>query len=186
MKTKAQQYGLHLLLLLLSFQCFAEQDFRVDDVEGTWRNGVYHVDIKITSLLSNHALEALHKGVALTIVLDVFVTKSRRYWLDKQVASLGQRYVLRYHALSDQYLIENLNSGVKEGFSSLQMALAMMGDIDDLPILDWRNVRSSERYYARARVRLDLDALPVPLRMFAYFMPGWQLSSDWYIWTLRM
>ncbi|VAW88651.1 hypothetical protein MNBD_GAMMA16-1179 [hydrothermal vent metagenome] len=183
---RAQQYCLLLLLLLSPFKSFAEQDFKVNDVEGMWRDGVYHIDIRITSLLSGNAIEALHKGVALTIVLDVYVTKSRRYWLDKQVASLSQRYVLRYHALSDQYLIENLNSGVKESFSSLQTALDVMGDIDDLPILDRRNVQASERYYARARVRLDLDALPVPLRMLAYFMPNWQLSSDWYIWTLRM
>jgi len=185
MKTKTQQYLL-FLLILLPFQCFSKEDFKIDSIEGTWRDGIYHVDVTITSLLSNNAMEALHKGVALTIVLDVYVTKSRRYWLDKQVASLGQRYVLRYHALSDQYLIENLNSGVKESFSSLQVALGVMGDIDDLPILDRRNIRESKRYYARARVRLDLDSLPVPLRIRAYFMPGWQLSSDWYIWTLRM
>ena len=178
--------SLLLVLILLPSYSFAEKEFRVHNVEGAWHDDVYHVDVTITSQLSNKAIEALHKGVALTIVLDVHVTKSRRYWLDQHVASLEQRYVLRYHALSDQYLTENINSGVKESFTSLQVALAVIGDIDSLPILDRRNVGPKERYYARARVRVDLDSLPVPLRVFAYFMPEWRLSSDWYIWTLTM
>ncbi|NOY73249.1 MAG: DUF4390 domain-containing protein [Gammaproteobacteria bacterium] len=185
MNYRIPQY-LFLILLLLPLQSFAEQKFSVDDVAGAWRGEIYHVDVTLTSVLSDKAIEALHKGVALTLVLDVEVTRSRRYWPDKQVASLAQRYVLRYHALSDQYLIENLNSGVKESFSSLQVALDLIGDIHDLPILDRRSIQPTERYYARARIRLDLDALPVPLRMFAYFISEWQLSSDWYIWTLRM
>ena len=43
--------------------------------------------------------------------------------LDASVAALEQRYELSYHALSQRYLVRNLNTGEQQDFGSLQAAL---------------------------------------------------------------
>ena len=43
------------------------------------------------------------------------------------------------------------------------------------------------RLHDRVRVRavLEIESLPTPLRLAAYFNPAWRLSSDWLSWPLQ-
>jgi hypothetical protein len=43
---------------------------------------------------------------------------------------------------------------------------------------------SDERYEGALRARLDIEALPAPLRVFAYLSDDWRLTSEWYTWPL--
>ncbi len=167
-------------------QSVAADEFAVRNVDTVWLDDVYQLSADVYCPLSAQPVEALRKGVALTISLDIDVTKGRRYWLDEKVASLEQSYELRYHALTDQYLLTNLNSGVQHSFPSLQTALDVLGNIVDLPLLDRQLLEPDEDYSGRVRIRLDLDSLPAPLRLIAYFTPGWRQASDWYVWKLTM
>jgi len=101
------------------------------------------------------------------------------------VARLRQRYVLRHHALSERFVIEHRNTGERRSFRSLGAALRALGTLRAIPILDRRILRVGGAYDARLRARLDVEALPVPLRPLAYVDRDWRLlRSAWYRWRL--
>jgi hypothetical protein len=62
--------------------------------------------------------------------------------------------------------------------------LAALGHVDALPLIDAQLLDKQDRYEVQLRARLDLDALPRPLRTVAYITPDWRLVSDWYQWRL--
>lgn len=160
-------------------------DLTIESVTPQWQENVYQLDARIHYNLNAPALEALRKGVAIVMVLDVEVfQQSPWYWPEKTIASLEQRYQIKYHALTERYLLTNLNTGVQSGFPSLQSALDVLGGVMGLPVLDRQLLEEGTAYAARMRARLDLDALPAPVRLLAYVTPGWRQSSDWYEWKL--
>lgn len=46
-------------------------------------------------------------------------------------------------------------------------------------------LRRDETYVGAVRLRLDTSQLPKPFQVNALGSREWQLSSDWYRWTLR-
>ena len=159
--------------------------FTVREAHTRLLDGVYQLYGQIDHVLSPPVQEALENGLPLTIEIQVEVL--RDYWgvWDHAVASLSQRYQIQYHALSRQYLVKNLNSGAQRTHSSEASALAALGAISELPILDQRLLATDEYYSARVRSRLDIEALPTPLRLTAYLDKRWRQSSDWYTWPLQ-
>ena len=53
-----------------------------------------------------------------------------RYLPDAEVASLQQSYELSYHALSQRYLLRNLNTGEQQDFGTLQASLDRLAALD--------------------------------------------------------
>lgn len=123
---------------------------------------------------------ALTSGVPLTMKLEVEVFTPRRWWWDRRLASVERRYVLRHHALTEQFILRNLNSGRQQSYDTLPQALEALGTIARLPILDADALPAESGSYARLRVQLDVEALPVPLRPQAYLQSSWAFSSDWH------
>lgn len=105
--------------------------------------------------------------------------------MDEKIAAIEQRYQLSYRALSRQYLIKNINTGVQSSFPTLQAALDTLGAVVNFPMLDGQLIDPGEAYTAQLRARLDIEELPVPMRVLAYIYPGWRLKSEWYSWSLR-
>jgi hypothetical protein len=145
---------------------------------------VYHLDARLEYHFTPVALTALENGVALTLMLDIEVYQPRRYLWDDVVASLEQRYEIQYHALANQYLLRNLNSGSQFVYSSLDETLATLGRLQRVPVIDAHLLKPDAHYMVRVRSRLDLESLPVPLRLKAYISSEWWLSSGWYSWDL--
>jgi len=177
--------GLVLLasLLLGTGVAEAKKPFEIRTASSRLADGVWFASADIDYRLSDDALEALQNGVALTIQLQIEVTRVRRFWTDAQVASLQQAYLLRYQPLSERYVVRNLNSGDHKSFATLFSALNDMGRIVDLPIID-ASVLSDARYEISMRAVLDQNTLPGPLRLLAFWGEGFRLVSDWYTWTL--
>ncbi len=172
-----------LLLLPFSVQT-QEGHFEVRSGETFLEDGVYYVSARLNYELSDEALEALNSGVALTLELHIELTRTRRFWADPEIASLVQSYELQYHALSDRYIVTNLNSGGQNTFATLFSALSTMGRVEDLPLIDAALLDPDATYNVRIRAVLDQDRLPGPLRLFALWQDGFKLESDWYGWSL--
>lgn len=148
------------------------------------KDDVYYLDADIDYRFSKPALEALEKGVSLTVVLRIEILRSRKYLWSEKIAGLEQRYQLSFHALSQQYMLRNLNSGSTYTFPSLDAAMDALGTIVDLPIIDGNLLAQDESYSGRLFAELDVDQLPVPLRLQALISKDWQLNSEWYTWRL--
>lgn len=176
-----------ILLLVggLSGPVFADDgSFVVKQVDTRLEEGVYYLDADFSHQLSDTALEALHNGVPLFIEIKVEVfTQAWGGWAST-FAELIQRYTLRYHSLSRQYVLKNLNADTQEIFSSVSTALVTLNVLRNLPIIDKKLLDDEPQYLVRTRTRLEIESLPLPLRSLAYFKGSWRLKSDWYTWPL--
>lgn len=173
-----------LVWMCLVFPPAEADDLKVVAADTRLEGQVYLLDARIRYSLSRKALDALHNSVPLTLDLQIKVTREREWLWDPEVASLEQRYQIRYQPLAEQYLVSNLNTGVVHGYRTLNSALSALGDIKGFPLLDYSLLDPGESYRAHLRVRLDIESLPAPLRPLAYLSSGWRLSSKWYSWRL--
>ena len=162
-----------------------ESGFSIQSLETLMRDRVYLLNAHFQYSFSQEAIEALEHGVPLLILVDIEILSPRWYWSDKTLADLEQGYLLLYHALSESYVVHNLNSGTQHNFVLLRQALSFLSQIKELPILDANLLDASKEYYLRVRTHLDIESLPAPMRPLAYISSDWQLASDWYEWPLQ-
>ena len=159
--------------------------FEVRAAKAELDSGVYFLDARIDYRLSTEARDALRSGVPLTIRIDVELLNPRRFWFDNEDAALRQLYQLDYHALSERYIVQSLNSGDQESFPTLFAALAYLGRIDHLPLIDASLLDPGRTYDIRLRAVLDVEQFPGPLRLLAFWRRDWSIGSDWYKWRLQ-
>ena len=177
------------LLCLIVSGIFATKSqaegFRILAAETKLKEHVFHLDANMDLKFSDDALEALRSGVPLIVLVNIEVQKDRNWWWDKTIAELEQGYLLLYHALSEKYIIHNLNSGAQQNFTSLNTALYSLSNIRDFPLIDKNLLEEGDDYYVRLRTYLDIESLPAPMRPIAYISSQWQLESDWFSWPLK-
>jgi hypothetical protein len=148
------------------------------------KDGVYYLDAWVEYRLSTEAREALDAGVALTLETEVEFLRTRRFWLDDQEAGLRQGYELQFHALSERYLVVNLNSGEQSSYATLFSALNSLGRITELPLIDASLLDAESNYQIRIRAVLSTEDIPGPLRLLAFWRRDWSLESEWDTWLL--
>lgn len=159
--------------------------FSVRDARSLLVDGVYRVSAQVDYQLGSQAREALRHGVPLVLGLEIQVLQRRSWLWDKTVAELYQRYQLRYHALSRRYLVLNFHSGVQRSYYNLRDALRAVGTLYDLPVLDQRLLMQAIPHRVRLRADLEVEALPTPVRLWAYISSDWGVQSEWYSWSLQ-
>jgi hypothetical protein len=149
-------------------------------------DGVYQLNATLDFNVSEAARSAINEGVPLTLDLVIVVRRSRNYWLDEGVAELEQRYELVHHALSERYLVRNLNSGEQTSFATLDAALDDLRVISNLPILDRSLVIPESRHEISLRAVLDVPTMPDALRWVLFWREDWRQVSDWYTWSPQL
>ena len=161
------------------------EGFKILSADTKLKEHVFHLDANMDLEFSDDALEALRSGVPLIVLINIEVQKDRSWWWDKTIAKLEQGYLLLYHALSEKYIIHNLNSGAQTNYISLNTALHSLSNIHDFPLIDKNLLDENDEHYVRLRTYLDIESLPAPMRPIAYISSQWQLESDWFSWPLK-
>lgn len=145
--------------------------------------GVYELNTTLVFDLPEGARAAVREGVPLTLDLDIVLRRSRKYWLDETIATLGQHYELVHHALSERYLVRNLNSGEQSSFATLDAALDSLRVLGSLPILDQALVFKDARHEISLRAHLDIRTMPDALRFIVFWANDWRQDTEWYTWS---
>ena len=172
-------------LLYLMSTIAESAEFVVVNASSVLHNRVYYLNARIDYKLTDKVIDALQKGVPIQLKVEIEISRVRDYLWDETIIDLKQRYQLEYHALTKQYIVHNINSGSLHSFPSLNVALSVLGTIVDLPIVDKNLLETGQQYNARIRAELDIDKLPVPLRLLAYLTSGWNLNSEWFLWSFQ-
>ncbi len=147
---------------------------------------VYHLNATLDLALSQSAEQALTDGVPVVVALDVQLVRQRRVLPDERVVSLTQRWRLQYHALSERYLIINLNSNQQSSYSTRAAAVTALSDVHLLPLFDESAVQKGGRYEASSRVTVIVEGgLPNALRTMMFWM-DWKHVTEWYTWTVAL
>ncbi len=168
-----------LVLLPLLLAVVARADILLQSARVMQEQGRYLLDARLDIGLGKEVREALDSGVPLVFVTTVRLQREREWAWSATVTRTLLRRVLQYHALSRQYLVTELPGGETEGFPTLEAALRWLGRIDHLPIIEQKLLRPEEEYYVEIRTRLDIEALPAPMRLGAWLSPHWHLGSGW-------
>jgi Domain of unknown function (DUF4390) len=148
--------------------------------------GVYQLTATLDFDIGEGARAAVRDGAPFTLHLEIVVRRQRSYWLDEGVAALEQSYELVYHALSDRYLVRNVNSGEQASYATLDAALDSLRVISNLPILDQALVRPERRHEISLRASLDVRTMPDTLRFILFWSDDWRQRSEWYTWSPRL
>jgi hypothetical protein len=178
--------GVAALLLIVAGSALAKDSlFEIRSASSRLDDGVWFVTARVDLGLSEEAIEALKSGVVLPIQMQIKLTRGRKWWPDKEIATLEQSYHLSYQPLSERYVVKNLNSGEQDSFATLFSAMNTMGRVIDLPVIDASLLEAGEAYEIALRAVLDQNTLPGPLRLIAFWSDGFRLASDWYSWKLN-
>jgi hypothetical protein len=180
-----------LLALVCAGLCYAPESraqgrFEIRSAYIERAEGVYQLSATLDFEVGEGARAAVRDGAPFTLNLEIVVRRERSYWLDEAVATLDQSYELVYHALSDRYLVRNLNSGEQASYATLDAAFDALRVISNLPILDQALVRPERRHELSLRASLDVRTMPDTLRFILFWSDDWRQRSEWYTWSPRL
>jgi len=174
-----------LLLCLLCAAALAQErrfDIRSAFVEPV--AGVWQLTAVLDLALSRAAEEALAESVPLGLRLEMVVSGERRFLPSETVAQLEQRWQLAWDALSERYVITNLNSGGLSYHGTLAQALESLSRVRGLPLIDAALLQEGRRYEVSLRASVEIGGVPGALKMLLFWRE-WSRSTDWYTWSLR-
>lgn len=162
----------------------AESRFEIRNAFAEPVNGVWQLNANLDLGLSEAALEAVQEGIPLTLVLEIEVSRERRFLPDAGVAELEQRWRLTYDALSERYVVTNRNSGAQTTFATLDEALASLAVIRNLPMIDADLLEAGRRHEVSLRATMEIGGLPDAVKLLIFWR-DWSRSTDWYTWSIR-
>src|SRR5690606_38495155 len=173
-------------MIALPTAVWAQSRFDIRSAYVEPADGVYELNTTINFDLPEGARAVVREGVPLTLHLEIVVRRQRSYWFDYTVATLEQNYELVYHALSERYLVRNLNSGKQVSYATLGAALDELRVISKLPILDQALVEPSRRHEISLRASIDVRTMPDALRFVLFWVDDWRRRSEWYTWSPQL
>ena len=147
-------------------------------------DGVWQLSAIVDLSLSDAAFDALAEGIPLTLVLDIVVTRERRFLPDEDVAELQQRWRLEYDALSERYVVVNLNSRAQATYPSLAEALDDLSRIDALPLIDEDLLVAGSRHDVSLQASVEIGGISTAVKMLVFWRE-WSRSTEWYTWSIR-
>jgi hypothetical protein len=175
-----------LVLFAVPSVAWSQERFEIRSAYIEPTDSVYELNATINFELPEGAREIVREGVPLTLHLEIIVKRQRNYWVDYAVATLEQRYELVYHALSERYLVRNLNSGDQTSFPTLEAALDQLRVVSKLPLLDKALVEDGRRHEVSVRASLDVQTMPDALRFVLFWADDWRQRSEWYTWSPKL
>jgi hypothetical protein len=171
-------------VLLAATALAAEERFAIRNAFAEPVAGIWNLNVVLETGLSKQALDALDEGIPLTLLLDVQISSERRFLPDSTIAELQQRWELAFDALSQRYVVMNLNSGAQTTYGSQAEALAALSRIRNLPLIDANLLEPGRRYEVSLRATVDIGGLPAAVKLLV-FWKDWSRSTDWYTWSIR-
>ena len=174
-----------LLALCLLATPLSARETTISSTRTLLVDGVYRLGAQVDFDFNETLYDALHNGVPLFIELRIEVLQERTWLWPGVVAELRQRFELQYHALSRYYLVRNFSTGAQYSFLTMNAALEYIGNVYDLPLIDAKLLEAKQKYVVRMRADIDVEALPTPVRLWAYLGSAWSLKGNWKQWQLQ-
>ncbi len=145
------------------------------------------LSLKSEIVMSDEQEQMLLNGIPLTFVYDIRITEKGlwNFWSGNHY-SKEIRYLLFYHGLSKQFVVRDLETKKQNSYPTLSLALLSISTPTDIEFnLANENGLALNNYQGKAKLWLDIEALPTPLRIPAYLSKNWWLNSSWFKWELK-
>ncbi len=162
----------------------ADAFLRMGDISTVKQGGFFNFSTRLEIALSEEMQDALRNGVRQIYLLELQVRVPRFKVFHREIFSRKHRYELRYHALSKKYLVRHINNGNQFSFYTLSAALEHMSKIIELPLLKEAAINDVANYDLRVKFMLDIEELPLPLKIHALMNRDWRIATKWQAWAL--
>lgn len=172
------------LFCWLALPLTAQAQFTIDQAQVYQIGNGYTLNASISYPLTPRVQEALENGVPITFFQEIqLIERTPLLWdwwqWDETIWSAEIRYELRYHDLSQQYMLHSPETDNHRNFTTLASALTAMGNITNLT-LPPALTNAADGRILRLRSGIDLTALPSPMRPGAMISSKWDLTSPWF------
>jgi hypothetical protein len=169
------------LLVLPSAIVAAEgEPFEVQTASFSLEDSFLKLDLEVNIDLPDFIGIAVNQGLAVPFMFEVEIFTSRNYWVDKKIVTVKQAYLLHFLPMLSSYVVNDINAGKRHYFDSLDEAVEHMEAVFNYPMLDIGNFDFNREFYARARFRIDHEALPLPLKPSFFWPSDWDERSKWF------
>ncbi len=160
-------------------------DFQVVSASSFEQDNSIAIDADLKMNFPDEVVEALENGIPLTIAVDVQVLRERPWWRNIIIKESRQRFELRYHPLTNVHEVKNLATNERYTFNSRHDAMAVLGTIRGAQLIEKKELSSVKIYYAKMRILLDINRLPLALRQVASLSSSWRVESPWFLWEIK-
>jgi len=158
----------------------AETRFELTRVDSKWSNGLLRVTSEQKLLLSEEARDALIHGVPLTLDLELVLRDTGN---QTRIGHEISRYEIRYLPLSGYYQLTFSETGEIKTFPRLRHVLA---ELARLNVSVETGVIPAGDYELLARMSLNQQKMPPPMRLPVLLSAHWQHDSSWTSWPLQI
>lgn len=158
----------------------AEGRFELTRIAAEWSNGRLNVTSEQKLSLSEEASNALIHGVPLTIELELVL---RNTGDQTRVGNQTSNYEIRYLPLSNYYQLAFSGTDTVKTFPRLRHVLAELSHLD--VSVETGTVPAGD-YELLARISLDQNRMPPPMRLPALLSAKWHHDSAWSSWPLQI
>jgi hypothetical protein len=173
------RFLLFFFIIAISSQTIASEGlFEIKSAQTHLEHDRYFLDANINYELSEESIRALQNGIALTIVFQIEIIKERWYLWNEKVANFTHHSILRFHPLSNHYVVSYIEKDKSYAFTNLAELLTNLGILREIPLLEKSQISNEHSYQVRLNTYLDIEALPPSLRTVAYFSKEWRMFSD--------
>ena len=169
------------LLLLLSLWAGSAMAGRIDIQETrVWLQGErYLLDVDLAYELDDGIMEALDNGIPVVFSISLVVEEASL--MAPELANDRLDYRIRFRPLTAFYEVTG-PAGEQRSFVTRAALFAYLGELREVPLVDFAMLDTDASYRYRMKVELDIESLPLPMRPMAWFSPVWNLSSGWKEW----
>jgi len=144
----------------------------------------YYLDALFDFALTEEAIKALRHGISLEIHTHFQLRLNREWLWDKTISEKSIIYKLEHKPLTENFLTINLITGLRRSYNNLNAALSHISLISKMELFKQSFLLKDKNYVARIRTFLNIESLPSPMRLQAYFSQSWDISSEWYEWEV--
>ena len=158
----------------------ADGRFELSRVEAKWTNGWMEVTCEQRLSLSNEARNALIHGVPLTVELELLL---RNEVSRTQVGNETSSYEIRYLPMSDHFQLSLSGASTVKTFPRLRHVLS---ELSRLKVSFETGALPAGDYEVLARMSLDRQKMPPPMRIPVLLSSKWRHDSAWSSWPLEI
>jgi hypothetical protein len=173
-----------LLMPLLAAGVQAAERIVVQSAFVNVRGGVFELNARTIFPLNDDVRAALSDGATINLDLQAVVDKQRRYWMDATLVDVVLRRELTWNAVSQRYILRDVDRGEQESYVALDEALVAAGVVSGWPVVVEPQLDPDATYEIRVRAGIRRGRLPDALRALIFWSDGWNRSSKWYSWIL--
>lgn len=180
----AKIYGLLALLFFLSsMSAVRATTFDIPSAHITKIGNGHVLNAIINYPLTPRVIEALDNGIPIVFFQEFKLLNITpllgEYWQWEETLWRSKiRYELRYHALAQQYILQDVATGKERHFPSLEGTLHALGKVQNFTLPPEHMVNNKQLTFL-LRSGIDLYALPTPMRPGAIISSKWHLTSPW-------